>query len=113
DLAIETARKALEINPNEASAKLVLGSAYLNKSDAKNARKYIEEYLKQFPNGEVGLHRMGLVCLLEKNQGAAEKAFEAALKANPGFADSLAVLVNLYLAKKNPENAIARLNQQI
>ena len=113
DSAIQAAEKAMTIRPGIVGAKLIIGSSLVLKGDPQDAQRVLGEYVKDVPNSEIGHHQLGLAYLTGNQSERAENEFEAALKLNPDYLDSLTALAGIFLNQKKPERAIARVNEQI
>src|SRR3989442_6074241 len=59
EMAIVFAEQAKAINPNLPWAKLVFGSAYGNKRDAKSSKNELEGFVTLAPGSELGHYRLG------------------------------------------------------
>lgn len=90
------------------TADLALISAHLRRSDYDKALKAIDGFEKKQPDSPLAPNLRGQTQLAMKNNAAARKSFEAALKINPTYFPAVASLATLDLADKKPEVAKAR-----
>jgi len=109
--AIEQAQIALRLNPRNVQPAMILGEAYLHKSDAAKAGQVFEAITKALPNQKVAHHRLGLIARFQKQDGEALAHFEQALKADPEFMDPLAQIIAIRLAQGKPAEALDRIKR--
>src|SRR5262249_4627320 len=109
--AARLARQALAIRSNLAEAQLILALTSANRDEFRNATAKLEEILKENPSETLQVELAGAY-LGKGEAGNAEAHLDSVLKSNPDSPDAMAGLVQLYVADKKPEKAIARLLQQ-
>ena len=65
------------------------------------------------PQDPAGYYYLGLGYRAQKQEGQALQAFEKALSLNPNLIDALSQVVGMYMSKKEPAKALARVRTQL
>ena len=94
-------------------AHLIAGNAYVLRGNANAALGEFQIAESLNPNSPTVQERIGRVMTTQGKYGEAEKAYENALNADPGFSLALSGLVQNYLVQGQPERARARIDQQL
>jgi len=125
DAAIESYKKAIEINPNDADSYTNMGSAYLDKKDYATASTCLNKAIGIDPNRAAVYHNLGVIFSKNKEYDAAIEHYKKALEKDPDLAPTRINLELAYLNKgdfdglkecceealrKNPEDINSRLN---
>ena len=92
---------------------LLLGSAYLGKKDPVKAEEALLKYLEKNPEDSRGKYLFGVALLAQGKKAEAVRYFDETLNATPPVMDSLAQLVTIDIADKNPDSALKRVTKQI
>ncbi len=111
--AARLARQAIATSGRYAEAQLLLALATGDKNDFKKASDLLEEYTRKNPGDGVQRQRLGVAYLGQGELARAEVEFENALRANPTSKDSVVGLVRIYLERNQPQQAVAKLNEQM
>jgi tetratricopeptide (TPR) repeat protein len=111
--AARFARQAMGAAGYHAEAQLLLAMATGDRNEFKKASQLLEEYVRKNPADGVQRQRLGVAYLGQGDLGRAEVEFESALRANPNSKDSVVGLVRIYLERNQPQQAVARLNEQM
>jgi len=115
--AIALAEDMLKQDPENVNARRILGSVYMRMAqsgrDAEaSLQKAIDQYQKitqKEPADAESWTTLGDLYRASSNSPEAEKAFKAALKADPGNADALKSLAKLYMDLGDTKSAIENL----
>jgi tetratricopeptide (TPR) repeat protein len=83
DAAIAAYKKALEISPKNADARIALGDAYLRRDQREEARAEYSKMMSAFPDRALPLYRYADACLKSGDFVEATAAAEKALKIDP------------------------------
>jgi len=111
--ALLYATEALKRNPGLLAARLLEANAHLALADFRTADRLLGELLRQDSKNPLLLERLGYSQGLQKRYPEAERCLEQALEVQPAFIPAMRDLVEVYLAQKEPERAVARLKKQI
>jgi tetratricopeptide (TPR) repeat protein len=95
------------------NAHLVAGNAYVLRDDAGAALREFQIASALDTTSAAAQERVGRVLSAEGKYADAEKAYETALAADPGYALALSGLVDNFRAQGQPDRARARIDQQI
>jgi tetratricopeptide (TPR) repeat protein len=120
-LAIERFSTAINVVPDSSSTYYVRALAYYAQHDLKSAQKDLETAIAKNPAFEEAARLLGQVHYtnaLERQQAkdeagykagiaSATTAFELAYKANPGSADNITNLIDVYERSQNTDKAMA------
>jgi tetratricopeptide (TPR) repeat protein len=120
-VAIDRFSTAIEMVPDSASTYYVRALAYYAQHDLKSAQKDLETAVAKDPSFEEAARLLGQVHYtnaLERQQAkdeagfsaemaGAATAFEMAYKVNPGSADNITNLIDVYERTKNTDKAMA------
>jgi tetratricopeptide (TPR) repeat protein len=115
--AISLADDMLKQDPENVNARRILGSVYMRMAQSgrdadASLQKAIDQYqkiTKKEPNDAESWTTLGDLLRAANNSPEAEKAFQAALKADPNNADALKSLAKLYLDMGDTKSAIEKL----
>jgi tetratricopeptide (TPR) repeat protein len=83
DAAIAAYKKALEISPKNADARIALGDVYLRRDQREEARAEYAKMMSAFPDRALPLYRYADACLKIGDFSEAAAAAEKALKIDP------------------------------
>jgi tetratricopeptide (TPR) repeat protein len=111
--AIVYADEALRRNPRSVVAKVEHANARLLLEDLPHAIEEFTLLAQGDPNSPVFQERLGYIAMRQKNPAKAEQLYNVALDKAPDFLPAMRDLVELYSDQKQPEKAIARLQQQL
>ncbi len=106
-------RKAVELDPNDPSAWMLLAWAlsYKQPPQALEAEAAAREALRLSFTMASGYYQFGRALMLQGRYGEAVAAFEQALRLDAGFAAPHVGLAQTYLAQGNYEQALAELDK--
>jgi tetratricopeptide (TPR) repeat protein len=115
--AIALAEDMLKQDPDNVNARRILGSVYMRMAQSgrdadASLQKAIDQYQKitqKEPGDAESWTTLGDLFRATNNSVEAEKAYKAALKADPGNGDALRSLAKLYLDMGDTKSAIANL----
>lgn len=110
--AIEAARKALALSPNDADVLDILGLAQLALGDVSGAQSSYYKLVALRPKSPVAHFRLASVMARNGNQAAAAQALHTALKLKPDYLESQAALASVELNAGNAAQAL-RLSRQL
>ena len=113
DLAVAEAERAVESEPSNIKALMILGDALLSKGEIKKGEGIYQQILKLAPAEPVGYYRLGLLRRGQKKEQEALSLFEKALSLNTNHVDALAQIVAIDLSKGDSEKALKRITTQI
>jgi tetratricopeptide (TPR) repeat protein len=102
--AIEEFKTLIEIDPS-ARSYAFMGLSYRNLGRFDEAKKYLEEGLKQDPRNASCLFNLGYIANRQGNYAEAEKLFEDALQSNPDYSEALLELASVRINSKRFEEA--------
>lgn len=109
DLAEDTLRQALKINPESAQVHRALAHFYERKKDLKNAEVQLRKALEDVPNNEVLRAELGDVLLALKDFDGADQEYQGVIdgagKSKQMIALGYIKLRNLYMAQGKMEKA--------
>jgi tetratricopeptide (TPR) repeat protein len=113
DRAIAEADSVLAVAPRNLDAMNTLGSTYLARGDRVKATETFRKIAEFAPRDGRSHYLVGLGLLAEGKTSAGEQSFQTALTFSPSLIDPLAQLVQLDIAAKKPDIALARLRKQM
>jgi tetratricopeptide (TPR) repeat protein len=113
DLAIEQAQAAIQLNPRNVQAAIILGDAYLLKGDFVKSKQVFEAIAKALPNEPIGPYRLGLLARAEKNDAKALAYFEEAFSKRPAAIEPLAEIATIKIAQGKSIEARERVTKQL
>lgn len=87
--AVAEYRRAIEIDPNYATAHINLVGVHGRLNQFDKARQHYHAAIKLAPASEELHNNWGIVCAIQGQFGEAEKSFRRALESNPRSADAL------------------------
>jgi tetratricopeptide (TPR) repeat protein len=110
--AIEDLEKLIVRQPEAMQAYLLLGSAYLAKGEPAKATGAYRKMVALAPKDPRGPYFVGLGLRAQGERARAQKEFEASMALAPDYIEPLAQLVSMALVEKQPDLALARVQQQ-
>jgi tetratricopeptide (TPR) repeat protein len=113
EAAIPTLTTLLAAQPSVVPAYNLLASAYLAVGQPARAAETYQQLLKAAPSNTSGHYLLGTALRAAGRRADAVKAFESALVLSPTAYEPIAKLVEMSLAAKRPDEAIARVTKQI
>ncbi|HTR37137.1 MAG TPA: tetratricopeptide repeat protein [Bryobacteraceae bacterium] len=113
DGALSNARRLLQSNPGDVGAMLIYSQALISKKNYTDADKVLKLVVERAP-GTAELHRqLGLLALIRNDLPEAGRQFERAWELDPQSKLLLEGTLRVYLAERQPDTAIAFLQQEI
>lgn len=113
DAAVSNARRLLQRNPGDVEAMLVYSQALISKKNYTDADKILKLVAERAPNA-AELHRqLALLALFRNDLPAAGRQFEQAWELQPQSKLLLEGTLQVYLAERQPDAAIAFLEKEI
>ncbi|MGZ8242584.1 tetratricopeptide repeat protein [Methylomagnum sp.] len=110
-LALEQANDFLKLQPDSLDGLNLKADVLTVSQQAGALEPLLKDIKAKFPDQPVGAFRLGAFYQAQKNHGAAEAEYEAALQKAPNDYDILKALTSAYLETKQPAKAEARLKQ--
>jgi putative PEP-CTERM system TPR-repeat lipoprotein len=95
--------------PGKALTSDLAGRNYLAQNDKATARKHFERANEIAPLYFPAVLSLAKLDVLDKNNDAARKRFEALLKLNPRHSDAKMALIDLRITEKTPKQEVAKL----
>jgi Tfp pilus assembly protein PilF len=92
-------------DPSSMAARRGLAYALFQLNELAKAFDLLEDVIRQAPSDLLGRLLFGRLCLRLQNPDLAEKQFRRILKALPSSAPALAALIDVFLARNQPEEA--------
>ena len=83
--ALNSLKKAEQINPNNSEVYFPKSNVYLKMSKLQNAKIALEKGIKIEPNNHKAIFQLGNIFLMEKNYLEAIKLFDKSIKIKPNF----------------------------
>lgn len=111
--AVEHAETAMEIDPRNFRAQMLLGTCLLQAGDLDRAATVLGNLSRQVPDSVDVRIQIARLDMQKKSFADAEAGYNKILKSNPGEVRAIAGLVDIDLARKHPEQALARLHQEL
>lgn len=105
--AIQTLRRAVEINPGDAGLRFQLGTAYGRQGRAPDARAAYESAIEHAPQHADALNNLGVLHFQAWRNAEAEDCYRRALVAQPGHVHARANLGNLLLRLGRFDDAVS------
>jgi tetratricopeptide (TPR) repeat protein len=105
--ARDLAQQIVEKHPGQDEALMLLASAGIGLNDIDGTRKLLEDVRPEDKQRAGYRVAQGLLLLAQKDEADAESEFQAAVKADPKFAQAHTVLGSLYWARKDLKGAEA------
>jgi tetratricopeptide (TPR) repeat protein len=112
-IALEYADQIIAQSYWVVDAHLLAGNAYVLRNNPTAALKEFQIAAALDPNSPAAQERIGRVLSAEGKFGDAEKAYENALNADPGYALALGGLAENFVAQGQADRARARIDQQV
>jgi len=106
DKAVESYRRAIEINPNFADAYLGLGVTYLSNEQIDEAINYIKKAIEINPMHMPSYLNLGLIYEYNGQIDEAIASYEKIIEINPHFTGAYFKLGDLYLEKGDRDKAV-------
>src|SRR5262249_16112995 len=113
DLAIEQAQAAIELNPRNVQATIILGDAYLRKGDTTKSKQAFEAIARARHNELIGPYRLALVARVVKNDATALAYFEEAFSRKPTAIEPLTQIAMVKIAQGKSNEARERVTRQL
>jgi tetratricopeptide (TPR) repeat protein len=111
--AVEHAEAAVEIDPRNFRAQMLLGTSLQQAGDLDRAATVLGNLSRQVPDSLDVRIQIARLDIQKKSFAEAKDAYNKILKSNPGEVRALAGLVDIDLAQKHPDQALARLHQEL
>jgi tetratricopeptide (TPR) repeat protein len=111
--AMSYADEALRRNPQLAVGRVDHANAQLVLGDLPQATQEFTRLAETDPKNPIFQERLGYIAMRQKNYSQAEQRFNSALEKQPDFLPAMRDLVELHATQRQPEKAIARLQQQL
>lgn len=111
--AISYADEALRRDPRSAVGRIDHANGQLVLGDLPRALQEFTALAEIDPKSPIFQERLGYIAMRQKNFSQAEQRFNTALENQANFLPAMRDLVELYASQKQPEKAIARLQQQL
>jgi tetratricopeptide (TPR) repeat protein len=105
--ALEHLNKALELDPQYATAYNNLGVLYARMNDMTHEHEALEKAVSLDSHFAPALENLGKLCLREKKFPEAESNLEKAVGSNPGDAEGLMLLANAQYMNQHYDSAIS------
>lgn len=112
-LLADVAEKTIAVAPRYAPAYVWRSYTDLKHNDVAKAESDLKTAIDVAPRNPIGYLSLGRLRFDQKRFAEGTTLLEQALQYNPDSVDALRVLVSYELAEKQPEKALARVNQQI
>ncbi|MBV8894245.1 MAG: tetratricopeptide repeat protein, partial [Acidobacteria bacterium] len=113
DALRQTAAQLIKLQPNLPDGYALRAVAEVNRKQIEDGENDLEKAMAVAPNNPVGYIQMGNLRALESRPAEALKFYEQALARDDDAAEALLGIANVYLAQKQPEKAIARVQAQL
>jgi tetratricopeptide (TPR) repeat protein len=113
ETAISYADEALRRNPRSLAGRIDHANAQLLLGNLAHALEEFTLLAASDPKSPVLQERLGYIAMRQKSFAQAEQRFNNALEKQADFLPAMRDLVELYATQKQPEKAIARLQQQL
>jgi tetratricopeptide (TPR) repeat protein len=111
--AISYADEALRRDPRSLVGRIDHANAQLVMGDLRHGQEEFTALANLDPRSPIFQERLGYIAMRQKTYPEAERRFNSALELKPDFIPALRGLVELYTSQKQPDKAIARIQQQI
>ena len=111
--AVEHAEAAVEIDPRNYRAQMLLGTSLMQAGELDRASTVLGNLSRQVPDSVDVRIQIARLDIQKKSFADAEAVYNKILKSNPGEVRAIAGLVDIDLAQKHPEQALARLHQEL
>jgi tetratricopeptide (TPR) repeat protein len=109
----QTALQIITLQPASPDGYALRAISFGNRQQFGKAELDAQKAIEMAPNSPVGYLQTGNLRMAQKKYLEAEKFYRQALDREPSSSDSLAGLMNTYLAEKQPDKAVAAANAQI
>lgn len=107
-LARETAERTVQLQPANAVSRILLGTVLLRQRNLSGAREQLATAVRLAADEPRAHLSLGLVDAAEGKYPDAEREFEAALQASPGFSPALTALTEMLVQRNQGEKALTR-----
>jgi tetratricopeptide (TPR) repeat protein len=111
--AVQSYRKAVQLNPRDAKLHYNLSLALDRLGDVASERRELQKTIELDPNIAVAQNQLGLIALRNGNQGEAEQRFKKTLTIDPTFAEAQSNLGVVYSQQGKNEEAAALFQRAI
>ena len=112
-LVIEAAQKVPQIQPHHTQGAVTSGQSLPGQRRRREGANHLQDRHGPCPRDPAGYYYLGLGYRAQKQEGQALQAFEKALSLNPNLIDALAQVVEVYMTRKEPAKALARVRTQL
>jgi putative PEP-CTERM system TPR-repeat lipoprotein len=113
DAALVTAQKLRSKQPKNSDPLILMGIAYLNKGDEKQAKTAFEDALKLSPGNPNAALNLAQIALDSGNNDEARSYYQEVLKYHPDHQASLLMLARLEVRQGNSQAALALLENAV
>ncbi|GAF68985.1 unnamed protein product, partial [marine sediment metagenome] len=113
DLALEQLKIVLTKEPGNYQAHLHQGNAYLLKRDIKSSRQFFEKAAKISPDDPTAYYRLAGLDSLQRRYDPALSQLNKVLELKADHLPALAAKVSIYMAQKQPAEALAFLEEKL
>jgi len=113
ELLEQCASQLLKAAPASPEALLLRGTALLGKGDLAGAERDLKKAIAIDPKNAGAYTRFGVLRMSQGRLAEAEKLFEQALENDPRAGEALQRLASVYVAQKQGERAVRRVQAQI
>ncbi|MDC4226013.1 MAG: tetratricopeptide repeat protein [Candidatus Manganitrophus sp.] len=113
DLAMTESERAIELDPSNIKALMVLGDASASKGEIKKGESSYQQIIKLAPNEPIGYYKLGLLRRGQRRDQEALTFFEKALSLNSDHVDALAQIVTIDFSRGDSEKALKRVTTQV
>jgi tetratricopeptide (TPR) repeat protein len=112
-LLVDSSEQLMRIEPHSSEGYIFHARALLLKGNRAGAEADLKKAMEVAPRDPAPYARVGDLRFADKQFDEAAKFYSKALALNPSAGDALAGLVNIDLERKQPAQAIARVQAQI
>lgn len=109
----QEADQIIALEPESSDGYLLRAIAEINRKQFVAAESYINRALAKSPNNSATLIQMGNLRSAQNRLADAQKAYQLALDHDPDSIEALGGVLNVYLAQRQPDKALAAANAQI
>jgi tetratricopeptide (TPR) repeat protein len=111
--AISYADQALRRDPRSLVGRIDHANAQLVMGDFRHGAEEFTALANVDPHSPIFQERLGYIAMRQKSYPEAEHRFNSALELKPDFLPALRGLAELYSSQKQPDKAIARIQEQL
>jgi len=113
DQALSVGEKLLAVRPKEARAHRIIGRALLAQGNNAKALDALKAVTEQAPQDASGYYDVGVAYRKVKQEAEALKIFEKALALEPVMVAAVSQIVEILVARGQPDKALTRVQQQL